>query len=153
MAKMPVYKPGNFRERHFKMTRRRMSQEWRTGFVSEATVAPHRYLYTGMNDDWRYSDDYKTFMAGIPYREGEVVYIEGYASDGPGKPAKQAPLKARVIGLFYELDRYGDRREKYRIQRETKKGTWSLLWEYTFPGQIQRGYQQAGLAPEMPADA
>lgn len=135
------------------MTRRRMSPQWRTGLVSEAEVAPHRYLYSGFDDDWRYADSYKEFMAGVPYKEGDVVYLQGFASDGPGKPGKPAPVKARVIGVFYERDRFGDRREKYRVQRETKKGTWSLLWEYTFAGPIQRGYQQAGLAPDMPADA
>lgn len=59
----------------------------------------------------------------------------------------------RVVNLtFIDYDRDGERHAKYRVQFETKRGTGSQQWHwhYTYPGPIQRGYQLAGLAPEMP---
>lgn len=127
------------------MTRRRMSDKWHLGLVAEAEIAPHHYTYNGgLDEGYRMADDWRTFMAGVPYKEGDVVYVERMGN------GFYYAAKARIIGVHAERDRYGDLREKFKVQFATAKGTWSKLFEYTYPGPIQRGYQCAGLAPDEP---
>jgi hypothetical protein len=110
--------------------------------VEDAAVAPHRYTFDS-SSDYRDAEDYQAFIAGVPYKEGEVVYVERY-----GEGCKLAK-KARIVHVWYERDRFGDRRELYRAQFETAKGLWSKVAEKTYAGPIQRGYQLAGLAPDL----
>lgn len=112
--------------------------------VDSLEVAPHRYTWRSERPDPDDAPTYREFIAAVAYKEGEVVYIEGFDSEG-----KPSPTKARILGVFRERDTMGFFREKYRIQRATKKGLFSQRFEYTHPGFIQRGYQQAGLAPDI----
>ena len=34
--------------------------------------------------------------------------------------------------------------QKYKVQPITKKGQWSKVWHYTYPGLVQRAYAKAG---------
>lgn len=126
----------------------RMVKNWTPIKVEEIEVAPHRYRWDGAVGadgnrlgDIALADDFRAARACIPYKEGEVVYIER------GDKAVRALIYRAAIGR----DRYGDRREWYNVQPETASGTFSKLWERVHPGFIQRGYQRAGLAPEIPS--
>lgn len=116
--------------------------EW-TKPVDEIPVEPHRYRYDECNDDYRYAATYREFITGVPYQRGHVVYV----SDN-GKLRK-----ALILDVRSDRDRYGDRREMFRIAFATAGDTWSKLFNYTYSGPIQRGYKIAGLAPEMPDNA
>jgi len=107
--------------------------------VADFEVAPHRYLWSGIEDVYRDAASYAEFMAGVPYKKGEVVWLD-----------HGTPVKALIVDVFCDRDRFGDRREKYRVVTETKKGFWSKSWHYTWSGYIQRGYKKAGLAPDIP---
>ena len=108
--------------------------------VDAYEVAPHRYLWTA-ECDYRDADTYREFIKGVPYQPGEVVYIDHNGS----------ATKAMIVRVFGERDRYGDRREKFAVSLANKKGDrFAKHWFYTWPGFIQRGYQLAGLAPDVP---
>lgn len=126
----------------------RVIKDWKPEQVEDTPVAPHRYKW----DDMKWHEDYdlpdtskpgwmKRFREAVPYQPGEVVYVK--TLDGSVK-------RARILKIFIGQDRYGEPREEFKVQFETKAGVWSKLWEYTYPGPIQRGYQKMGLAPEMP---
>lgn len=126
----------------------RVVREWKPIMVDDLDVAPHRYRYTGTIGpdgqelkDVGLCDEYREAMQNVPYREGEVVFVEG---------PKGKPERALIHTVYLRRDRFGFRVERYKIQRQTAKGLFSKLWEQSAPGFIQRGYQQAGLAPEMP---
>lgn len=125
----------------------RIVKDWKPVEVETAEIAPHRYLWSGAigADGQRLGDlaDAKTYAeakACIPYKEGEVVYIE----------RSGAAARALIYRVLMDRDRYGDRRELYRVQVETKDGLFSKMWENAHPGFVQRGYKRAGLAPEIP---
>ncbi len=106
--------------------------------VEALPVAPHRYTWTRQIDTspqtWREVRD------AAPYQPGEVVYTV----DGDGF------RRAYIVRVDCDRDRWGDLRECYKVRPETKAGTWARR-EYTIhPGYVQRGYQRAGMAPEMP---
>lgn len=116
---------------------------------STVEVAPHRYLWNAPYDAERArlsepgEGRIRDFLATAPYQKGDVVYVvcgEGYA-------------KAYISEVALDYDRYGDRREKYRVHRLNVDGKrFSKRWYYAHPGYIQRGYYRAGLAPEMPRE-
>jgi hypothetical protein len=112
--------------------------------VAAYEVAPHRYLYNRPFDpSVDMPETYKETIAAAPYKVGDVVLTvcgEGYA-------------RAYVAGVYADRNHYGELREYYLIRRETKAGEWSKRPYHAWPGQIQRGYQRAGQAPEMPKDA
>lgn len=123
----------------------RVVKDWKPEKVEEATVAPHRYLWTGailsdgsLAKELDLCKSYEEKKANMPYRPGEVIYILR------GSKA----TKAKVYGIYWERNHYGELREMYRVQVETADGLWSKLWEQTYPGFIQRGYHAAGLAPD-----
>lgn len=114
--------------------------------VADFTVADHRYLYNASTgaDALSFSDsmDAKKVRAAAPYQKGDVVYVvwgDGYR-------------RAYVEDVWVRR-RDGDLIEYYRVRHENVDGTWSRLVKDAFPGYIQRGYQRAGLAPEMPDNA
>lgn len=107
--------------------------------VKDYEVAPHRYIVNGFDDSYRYADNARDYVAGIPYKRGDVIYVE---HNGKAK-------KALVHNIVFDRDRYGDRRDCYNVQLETLKGRWAKLWVRKWPGHIQRGYHLAGLAPDM----
>lgn len=119
----------------------RVVRDWREERADDFPVAPHRYVWSGTDDTFLHAKTHKEFKAGCPYKEGEVVFVEH-----GGKP-----VRAKIIGVWRERDYYGDPRVVYRVQLETAKGIFSKLWTTTWPGFIQRGYQLAGLAPDIPA--
>jgi len=110
--------------------------------VDAYPVAPHRYLFTDMDESYRESGtSWKDFKAGLPYDIGDVIYLE-----------YNGELRKAIISyVFREVDRFGDFREKYRIHLANKTGNvFGKSWVYTYPGFIQRGYKLAGLAPDVP---
>lgn len=118
-----------------------VSEEWQTPAEIDPALrtAPHRYRWD--RDEPEPKDDSRAaFLNTVPYSVGEIVYV---ARDGK-------PVRARIIGVFTERNRFEERCVKFRVQFETKAGTWSRQWYYTYPGPIQRGYALAGLAPDMP---
>lgn len=127
----------------------RIVKNWKPDLVAGATVAPHRYIYNGTfrhdgNPGAKEMADctsYAERRANLPYVEGEVVYL-----DRNGVAVKALIYVAHTSGY---TDRYGDPREAYKVQIETVSGHWSKLWEIAHPGYIQRGYQRAGLAPDV----
>jgi hypothetical protein len=128
----------------------RVIRDWKPDRVEDAQVAPHRYLWSGAilpsgerAKDLDLCDNYDERKANVPYGIGDVVYIERGAS----------AAKARIVGVYWRRNYHHELVETYRIQVETASGLWSKLWEMTHPGFIQRGYQRAGLAPDIPANA
>ena len=127
----------------------RKVKDWKPDLVADAKVAPHRYLYfsTVRHDgtpgakDMADCKNFAERKENLPYVEGEVVYL-----DRDGKAVKALIYVAHTSGYN---DRYGDPREAYKVQVETASGHWSKLWEIAHPGYIQRGYQRAGLAPDV----
>jgi len=120
----------------------RIVRNWQPIEADASKVAPHRYLYTGMNDDYRDAKTYREFIDGCPYKIGDIVYIE------EGNKA----VLCLITGVWREyVERWGEYREKYRVQRATAKGLFSKTWFYTYSGFIQRGYWRAGLAPDYKA--
>ena len=110
-------------------------------------VAQHRYKWDEpMNEEYMKASEDRTvpireFLKLAPYQKGEVVYVV-YGDEF---------AKAYISGVYLDYDVYGDRREKYRVHRLNADGkSFSKRWYYAHPGQVQRGYQRAGLAPEMP---
>lgn len=123
------------------MGRRTLQSSEMPNAPSTYEVAPHRYLWDH-DSNYRWADSYKEFMAGVPYKEGDVVYIQ---ADGNAR-------KAFIVSVWFERDQFNDRREKYKVLVANKKGdAFSKQWEWTHPGFVQRGYQAAGLAPDIPA--
>lgn len=124
----------------------RVVKNWKPDSVSNAIVAEHRYLFSGTvlanGEPAKYfplCEGSAERRANTPYRVDEVVWVD---RDGVG-------VRARIIMVSWESDA-GNRRELYRVQFETAKDTWSKLWAVVYPGMIQRGYQLAGLAPDVP---
>lgn len=112
---------------------------WNTP-VEDMAVEPNRY-----NDDFddefrwnhRLSPRLRDWRAKVPYQPGHVIWCE---------ERKNVACKALVLDVFWDrenLERTGDRREKYRIAWATKSGNWSSLYTYVHPGYVQRGYQMA----------
>lgn len=117
----------------------------------EMEAAPHRYLWTGFDDDYRFKwaeIGYQAWKAAVPYKVGEVIYIE-YTGG--------AHRKALIVDVgSYRPEagpHAGDKVETYRVVYETAKGEWSGNWLRVYPGNVQRGYKRAGLATEIPENA
>lgn len=122
----------------------RTLKSWQTSPNAPSTyeVAPHRYTIEGTDSSYRWANSYDAFMAGVPYKEGEVIYLlrNGVAA------------KAFILSVWYERDSLGDRREKYKVVVERVTGdAFSKNWEWVHPGFVQRGYAAAGLAPDVVA--
>ena len=125
----------------------RVWKSWTPAKVEDALVAPHRYLWAGAIgangakvEDIGLARSYDEAKRCFSYEAGDVVYVE---SGG------EAVKLLIITRLYSHRDRFGDRAEAYRGVRETKKGLWSKQWEDVHPGFIQRGYQRAGLAPDV----
>ena len=108
--------------------------------VETFTVAPHRYLFNDGPE--RPASGYKAVREAAPYQPGEVAY----AVDG------DTFRRVYIVAVYAERDRYDDLREFYEVRPETKRGTFARRSYHAHPGYIQRGYQRAGLAPDVPAD-
>lgn len=108
--------------------------------VAELPVAPHRYHWNHNSDrdDTPGALSFSDWKKLVEYQPGEVVYV-AYAD---------SYARAYISLLALGFDQYGDRRPTFRVHRETKAGTWSRLWYYTWPGFIQLGYLRAGFAPD-----
>ena len=107
--------------------------------VAEYQVAPHRYTW-----DREVPEPASLTEArkAAPYQAGDVVYVvygDGFR-------------RAYVHQVFAGFDSFGDRREIYWVLGENKNGTFSKRAHKAYPGQVQRGYQRAGLAPDIPVD-
>lgn len=123
----------------------RIVKDWKPDRVEDAEIAPHRYTWDA-SSDYQDARELKAFLAGVPYKAGEVVYVE---RAGHGEYVAR---KARILFVTWDREhreRTGERREMYRVQFETGAGLWSKLWEYVHPGHVQRGYKLAGLAPDV----
>jgi hypothetical protein len=111
--------------------------------VANYCISPHRYLWNMTVD---YSIDLTSMKAvreAAPYKAGEVVLVVWGDSFA----------KAYIHRVWCSRDAYGDLREAYEVRRETKKGEWAKRTYTVHPGQIQRGYQRAGMAPDIPVFA
>jgi hypothetical protein len=113
---------------------------------ADAPMAPHRYQYevTLRPDgqpakDLDLCDTFAERKANYPYVTGEFVWI-----DRNGEA-----VRAHILHVAYNFNYPGERREYYTVQHETKTGEWSKNWIRVYPGDIQRGYQRAGLASDV----
>lgn len=120
----------------------RLVQNWTPEAVDETPVAPHRYTWGRKETEVFILGQGREFKKSVPYQPGEVVWVDR---------GDDTPVKARILMLFAELDHFGDYRAKFRVQFATAKGVWSKSWVYAWAGMIQRGYQLAGLAPDVDA--
>lgn len=118
----------------------RVIRNWTPIDVATAPVASHRYTRAGTVDkngapvegvDCVY--DYLTARSCIPYHIGDVVYVLDC-----GKA-----VRALICNVALYVNHDGDWRERYGVQPETKGGLFSKVWAYTYPGPIQRGYEEA----------
>jgi hypothetical protein len=118
---------------------------WTEEKVEGCAVAPHRYLWSrqGAEDDLAEpgSSRIAEWKAALPYQRGEVIWV---ANGG-----RISAIRARILDIIVDYDRYGDRRPIYQCQTETAKGVWSKVWSRFYPGAVQRGYHLAGLAPDL----
>lgn len=108
--------------------------------VADYVVAPHRYHFNAPSPD-AFPITYREVKDAATYKVGEVVYIvygDGFT-------------KAIISRVGCDKDRWDDWRECYEVHRETKAGQWSKKFHKVWSGYIQRGYQRAGLAPDVPA--
>ncbi len=105
--------------------------------VEYHSVAPHRYLFSGTDPR---PEGHKAVRNAAPYRPGDVVYVV----------CGDSFARAYVHRVCAEHDAWGDYRECYDVRRETKAGAFSKKFYRVHPGQVQRGYQRAGLAPDVP---
>lgn len=112
--------------------------------VDEYPVAPHRYLWNAPFDPAELErTTYRQVRDAAPYKVGEViltVYGDGYR-------------RAYVHAIGVKRTIYDDLRETYEVRLETKAGAFSKRLTTTHPGLVQRAYQRAGQAPEMPKGA
>lgn len=117
---------------------------WTEEKVEGCTVAPHRYTWTreACEDDLSEpgSVPIRVWKDALPYQPGEIIWVQR----NNGKP-----VRARILCVVVEYDRYGDRRPAYQCQTETNHGIWSKVWARFYPGGVQRGYLAAGLAPDL----
>lgn len=107
--------------------------------VAAYEVAGHRYLYNSPTPE-TYPYTYREVKAAAPYKVGDVVYVV-YGDTF---------RKAIIARVECTKDAYDFWRECYDVFPETKSGEWSKLFYVAHPGFIQRGYQRAGLAPDVP---
>lgn len=107
-------------------------------------VAEHRYRWDAEFDPNKDLPlTWKEVKASAPYKKGEIIYMvygDGYA-------------RAYIHDVTCVPDGYGFLREAYIVRRETATGAFAKRTNTVHPGQVQRGYQRRGWAPEMPKDA
>jgi hypothetical protein len=101
--------------------------------VAEYEVAPDRYPTATRPDGDPNAMRLSEWRKLSTYKPGEVVWLDEGGT----------LVKALITDVFNDYDRYGDRREKYRVTKATAKGAWSKSFKYTWPGFIERGYQLA----------
>jgi hypothetical protein len=112
----------------------RIVKNWTPDKVAESAVAPHVYTHDRDEPD---HTTYAEWKAAVGYEAGQVVWVERFVTGG------KIAVRARIVNVCVERDRWGDRRAKFQVQYETKAGLWSKAWEYTWPGMVQRGYRIA----------
>jgi hypothetical protein len=107
--------------------------------VDQYPVAPHRYLYDDPRPD-------PTTLAearkNAPYKADEVIWCDLGGA---------APKRCYVVYVGAEFNRHGEPREWYSVRPERKDRKFGTGIRYAYPGHVQRGYQKAGLAPDVPA--
>jgi hypothetical protein len=108
--------------------------------VSGYTIAEHRYRFDAPTPD-PMPITWVQVRNAAPYKVGDVVLFDA----GPG-----GVKRALIAHVGCMKTAYDDWRECYRVFRQTQLDRWSNGCRLLHPGQIQRGYQIAGLAPEMP---
>lgn len=123
------------------MSRKLREGEYDDRPVEACAVAPHRYTWEGQDNPYQHAKRVTDFLRGVAYQKGDVVYVE----------RNGAPVKALILYVGCSRDSWGDRREWFKVLLATRKGKWSGAWHRTYPGFVQRGYQLAGLAPDVPA--
>lgn len=107
--------------------------------VKATSVAPHRYKWDGPIFD-NFLATWREVVNAAPYNRGEVVFVP----DGNGYK------RAIILSVGVRRNMYGDLVETYDVSAECKDGYFSRLYYAVHPGQIQRAYRRAGLAPEIP---
>lgn len=121
----------------------RAIHNWTPKKAGDYPVSPHRYLWDrdGAEDDLSMPGASKIgeWKEALPYKPGNVIMVER-----GGKP-----VKAMVLYVVVDYDRYGDRRACYKCATETKTGFFSQIWSRFYPGHVQRGYFLAGMAPDL----
>lgn len=115
----------------------RVVREWIAEKADPSKIAPDWFgeRILDWEEVYSYSGDgkLKEFREACPYREGDVVWIK----EG------DEPILARIYRVCCELDNWEERRYMFKVQRATGEGLFSKLWERTWPGMIQRGYEAA----------
>ncbi len=122
----------------------RIVRGWTEEQVAECEVAPHRYTWDRVAPEDDLADPQggariREWRAALPYQVGDTIWV--------GRNGKA--MRARILHILVDRDRYGDRRPIYQCQTETQKGVWSKVWQRFYPGDVQRGYLAAGLAPDL----
>ena len=107
--------------------------------VETYTVAEHRYLWNEPIPD-KYPESWREVRDAAPYKAGEVVYV----AYGDGF------TRAYIERVDVDYNRWTEWREFYWVRRETKKGLFAKVAYKAYSGYVQRGYQRAGLAPDVP---
>lgn len=117
----------------------RLVKNWKAVKVEEMQVAPHRYTWDDDDTSIDVNEKLSVWKAKVPYKEGEVVFVE---HNGEAK-------RALIYIMRPERDRAGFRQEVYLCQIETADGHFAKQWTKVWPGGIQRGYFKAGRAPDL----
>ena len=115
----------------------RMIRNWTEEKSSSTPTAPHRYKW---DEDGPALEDRQLVRKWAPYQPGDVLLM----------PNGEGYIRARVLRVFTRRNHYDEIVEYYRVQKETKAGYWSKMFTDVHPGQVQRAYWRAGLAPEIP---
>lgn len=115
-------------------------RNWSEEKSSDTPTAPHRYTW---ESDSLSLEDPQLVRKWAPYQPGDVLLM----------PNGEGTIRARVMRVFVRRNRHDDLVEYYRVQKETKAGYWSKMFTDVHPGQVQRAYYRAGLAPDIPKEA
>lgn len=119
----------------------RMIRDWAAEKSADTPTAPHRY--TWHDETPEQEQNYKAVKAAAPYKPGDVLLM----------PNGEGTIRARVLYVFARRNHHDEIVEYYRVQKETKAGYWSKMFTDVHPGQVQRAYWRAGLAPDIPDEA
>ena len=108
--------------------------------AAELQTAPHRYTWDDASPD---PLTLKDARLSAPYRKGDVVFADIHG--------EMRRCYVHYVGASF--NNYGDPREFYVVLPERKDGRFGTRSARIYPGHVQRGYQMAGWASDIPVDA
>jgi hypothetical protein len=106
--------------------------------VFPVEVCPYREIGKDVDDI-----EGRAVREGAPYRKGDVIYIKNGITGGVfvGRVLFVGSQYLRTKGYWIP---------RYRVQRITRKGTWSGTYYYVNPGDIHRAWHEDDKPVRLP---